>query len=95
MVEKYIRLEFLSVEIASYLKCWKLLKISHEWIYHYINSDKQGDGNIHTYLCGKRKIANIVVAYVRTKAYVIERVFKSFLISSINADVTVTGKSMP
>lgn len=55
MVKGYIRQEFSPEQIASWLKRWKLLNISHEWIYQYINSDKHRGGDLHTYLRCKKK----------------------------------------
>jgi IS30 family transposase len=55
MVERYIRQEFSPEQISDWLKRWKLLNISHEWIYQYIHSDKQRGGELHTYLRCKKK----------------------------------------
>jgi len=55
MVEGYIRQDFSPEQIADWLKRWKLLSISHEWIYQYIHNDKQHGGTLHTHLRCKKK----------------------------------------
>ena len=55
MVEGYIQLDFSPEQIADWLKRWKLLNISHEWIYQYIHNDKQRGGDLHKHLRCKKK----------------------------------------
>jgi IS30 family transposase len=55
MVEGFLRLDFSPEQVSDWYKRWKLLRISHEWIYQYIHDDKQRGGALHTHLRCKKK----------------------------------------
>ena len=54
-IERYLRREISPEQISLRLKYKKELSISPEWIYQYIDADKQGGGTLHTHLRCKKK----------------------------------------
>ena len=41
LVESFLKLDFSPEQISDWFKRWKLLRVSHEWIYQYIRKNKQ------------------------------------------------------
>ena len=55
LIESYLRLDFSPEQISDWLKRLKRLRISHEWIYQYIQNDKDQGGDLHKHLRCKKK----------------------------------------
>lgn len=55
MIEKSLRLDLSPEQISLRLAYEKRLKISHEWIYQYIDKDKAQGGDLYTHLRCKKK----------------------------------------
>ena len=55
LVESFLKLDFSPEQISDWFKRWKLLRVSHEWIYQYIRKNKQCEGMLYTHLRCKKK----------------------------------------
>ena len=55
MVEGFLRQDFSPEQVSDWFKRWKLLRVSHEWIYQYIHDDKQRGGTLQRHLRCKKK----------------------------------------
>ena len=56
LVEQLIRMDWSPEQISLWLRKQHRLRISHEWIYHYILLDKRQGGDLHSHLrCQKKR----------------------------------------
>jgi IS30 family transposase len=55
LIESLIRRDWSPEQISLWLKKYKKIRISHEWIYQYIFKDKSKAGDLHTHLRSRKK----------------------------------------
>lgn len=49
-VEEKIRQDWSPEQITLWMKKYKKISVSHEWIYQYIHADKRAGGDLHKHL---------------------------------------------
>ena len=55
LIESLIRRDWSPEQISLWLKKYKKIRVSHEWIYQYILKDKSQAGDLYTHLRLKKK----------------------------------------
>jgi len=56
LIEDKLRKDWSPEQISGWLKRWRGIKVSHEWIYQYVLADKQAGGHLHRHLrCQKKR----------------------------------------
>ena len=65
-VDSLLREDWSSEQISCWLKLFKNMSISHEWIYQYIYQDKLYGGTLHQHLRCKKKRRKRYGSYART-----------------------------
>ena len=55
LIESLIRRDWSSEQISLWMKKYKKIRVSHEWIYQYILKDKSQAGDLFTHLKEKKQ----------------------------------------
>ena len=64
LIESLIRRDWSPEQISLWLKKYRKIRVSHEWIYQYILNDKSQAGDLYTHLRLRKNAKNVTA--VRT-----------------------------